>query len=476
MSRRRGGASIAGSPVLVGALTTLVLIVAVFLSYNANNGLPFVPTYDVEADLPDAANLVEGNEVRIGGFRVGVIDKIDPIRDNKGGTLARIHMKLQKDVEELPTDSRLTVRSRSALGLKYLEIQPGTKKDGFKPGGRIPTANSAKDTVEFDTVINTFDQKTREGQRKVLTGFGDGLAGRGAGLNETIRILPTLFSNLQPVMTNLAAPATQLRRLFPALERTARIVAPVAGVQGALFANLDTTFAALASVARPSIQETISRGPAALDAGIRGFPQQRPFLVNFAGFARELKPGAAVLPSTLPDLADALQLGVPALKRSPQLNKRVESLFVTLQDFSSDPIVNTGVSRLRDTVHTLRPTLAFMTPVQVTCNYVTLFFRNAASLLSEGDTNGTWQRFIIVTTPQGPNSESGPSSGPANGPTTDNYLHTNPYPNTASPGQTKECEAGNEAYYQGRQVLGNVPGNQGTKTAGQPGSDTGGGQ
>ena len=28
---------------LVGAVTTLVIVVAVFLAYNANNGLPFVP-------------------------------------------------------------------------------------------------------------------------------------------------------------------------------------------------------------------------------------------------------------------------------------------------------------------------------------------------------------------------------------------------------------------------------------------------
>ena len=66
---------------------------------------------------------------------------------------------------------------------------------------------------------------------------------------------------------------------------------------------------------------------------------------------------------------------------------------------------------------------------------MTLWFRNVSSLLSEGDSNGTWQRFIIVATPQGPNNEGGPSSAPANGPTEDNHLHTNPYPNTAAPGQ-----------------------------------------
>ena len=72
MRGRGGGSSLAASPVLVGAVTVLVTIVAVFLSYNANSGLPFVPTYDLKANLPNAAQLVKGFEVRIGGARVGV--------------------------------------------------------------------------------------------------------------------------------------------------------------------------------------------------------------------------------------------------------------------------------------------------------------------------------------------------------------------------------------------------------------------
>jgi hypothetical protein len=126
-----------------------------------------------------------------------------------------------------------------------------------------------------------------------------------------------------------------------------------------------------------------------------------------------------------------------------------------------------GIERLNDTVRSLSPTLAFLTPAQVVCNYGTLWFRNVSSVLSEGDANGTWQRFIIIPTPQGPNSESGPSSQPANGPTPENHLHANPYPNSAAPGQTHECEGGNEPYAVGQTTIGNVPGNQGTITSGQ---------
>ena len=62
--------------IMIGALTVLVLIVAVFLAYTANSGLPFVPTYDVNADVPDAAGLIASDGVLIGGARVGFIGSI----------------------------------------------------------------------------------------------------------------------------------------------------------------------------------------------------------------------------------------------------------------------------------------------------------------------------------------------------------------------------------------------------------------
>jgi hypothetical protein len=272
------------------------------------------------------------------------------------------------------------------------------------------------------------------------------------------------------VAITLAAAPTKLRAFFPALARAASIVRPAAQTQADLFANLDTTFTALSSVARPFIQDTISKSPPAEDTAISQFPQQRPFLRNTAGFMRELRPGVRVLPATLPDLADALEFGTPALRRSPALNRRLAKVFVALQNFATDPLVPRGISRLNDTVVSLKPTLAFLTPAQTTCNYATLWFRNIASLLSEGDSAGTWQRFIIIPTPQGPNSESGPSSAPANDPaSTSNHLHTNPYPNAAAPGGPVECEGGNEPYYVGKTMLGNIPGNQGTATSGQVG-------
>ena len=92
---------------------------------------------------------------------------------------------------------------------------------------------------------------------------------------------------------------------------------------------------------------------------------------------------------------------------------------------------------------------------------------------SKGNPTGNWQRGQRRRHPRGPEQRGQPVIGPGERRRRSdirNFLHVNPYPNTAAPGQNPtECEAGNEPYAVGRQVIGNVPGNQGIKTEDQIG-------
>lgn len=464
MRGRRSSSSIAANPVLIGAATVLVVLVAVFLAYNANNGLPFVPTYTLKVDVPNAANLVTGNDVRVGGTRVGTISEITPKRGSDGRFYAQLTIKLQTDQDPLPTDSTFQVRPRSALGLKYLQINRGTGTEGFKDGATVPLSQAKPIPVEFDELLNMFNEPTRKAQQVQLNEFGAALAGRGEDINRAIEELNPLLANLVPVMQNLSDRRTRLGQLFGALERSARIVEPVAQTQADLFVNLDATFRALDEV-RPEIADAIEGGPAALDAAIEGFPQQRPFLANSAALFRELRPGVKALRTAAPDLAQAATNGERSLRRAIALNERLIPTFASLERFATNPATALGISDLQTTSDILAPTIRHLAPAQTVCNYMTLWFRNIASLLSDGDANGTWQRFMVIVAPDGPNNEGGPASKPAAGPARDNYLHTNPYPNTASPGQPDECEAGNEEYLPGQVVIGNVPGTQANTTA-----------
>src|SRR5262245_41510514 len=299
MGRSRAS-SLAASPTMVGAITTLIVIVAVFLAYNANNGLPFVPTYRVSAEICDAARLGPNNEVRIGGNRVGVVESIDTepapagsgcqdVNGSSSSSVAKLNLKLDKSAEPIPADSTIRVRYRSSFGLKYLEITRGTSEQGLPAGATLPIAQSQQQ-VEFDDIYNTFDTATRENSRRVLQGFGDAFTARGASLNEAIGALNALFANLRPVSQALAAPTTNLVRFFPELADAARIVAPVAVDNAEQFTNGAIAFGAISSDPQ-SLRDTISNGPPTLESGLRSLPVQRPFLADFAEFSRLLRPG-----------------------------------------------------------------------------------------------------------------------------------------------------------------------------------------
>jgi virulence factor Mce-like protein len=414
---RRGAASVVASPVLVGAVTVLVTVVAVILAYNANQGLPFVPQYLISATLPGGANVVEGNDVRVGGFRVGLVDKIGTkiVTDGDGNpkAVALLALKLDKVVEELPRDTTLTVRSRSALGLKYVELTPGSSTDTFKPGATIPLAN-AKGTVEFDDFLNTFQGRVRRDSQAALEGFGNAFAGRGPAINEAIHEFNPFFAHLSPVMSNLAAPRTGLDRFFKEIgETTGQIAGSCAAGPGAapgdtsscervsfinarLFSEMADTF------------EAFSRSPSALRAviektaptnytSIRSFRTQEPFLREFGDLSTRLRPAVAQLPRSLPKINDALIVAQPVLPRTVALNQRTADVFRSLDDLSRNPNTLLGLQDIGQTVRVGAPLLEYLAPYQTVCNYFNYSFNGLTTNMNEVAGNGQLQRVEVKT-------------------------------------------------------------------------------
>jgi virulence factor Mce-like protein len=375
MRGRQGTASLVASPVLVGAVTVLIAIIAVFISYNANKGLPFVPTYDLKAELPSGAKLVKGNEVRTGGFRVGVVDDIQPktVKDEKGKTrsVALVSMKLDKTVDPLGKDSTFRVRPRSALGLKYVELMPGKSKQTYEAGSTVPL-RFASQPLDFEDFYSMFDRSTRPKIQAATTGFGDSFAGRGPAINSAIESLNPFFRHLTPVMTTLAKRDTQLDEFFKQLGRASAQTAPVAHTQAVLFTNMADTFAAISHDPQ-ALQQTIEKSPGTEDVGIRSFRVQQPFLVDFTDLSRRLRPAVAELPRSLPPLNSALKVGTPVLPKTVPLNERFGNVFDQLDTLMENPNTLLTLKDLRTTLSVTRPAIEFIAPYQTVCNYPVYF-------------------------------------------------------------------------------------------------------
>ncbi len=392
MSRRRGTGALTASPVLVGAVTVLVVCIAVMIAVQANSGLPFVPSYDVKAEIPGGSNLVVGNEVRIGGFRIGVVEKIEPAvsEEYDGRAVAVIHMKLEKEYGELPADTELAIRPRSALGLKYIELTPGNSKRTLRPGETLALAQSTK-PVELDEFFSTWDDDMRRDQRGVLEGYGNGLAGRGAQINEAIEGFVPFMTSLEPVMRNLSGEDTELRNFFPQLRRTAGQIAPVADTYAELFGNMGTTFEAL-SRHEERLRGTIERAPGTLEAGIQSFPVQRPFLHDSGELAVKLEPVAEEIERSLPVVADAFDVGAPVLEKAPPFYERTERVFHSVEGLMENPNTLLALRDLDRTLEVAAPLVEFVAPYQTVCNYWVYYWTAIGEHVSEPVRGGTVQR------------------------------------------------------------------------------------
>jgi virulence factor Mce-like protein len=469
MTRRRGTASLVASPVLVGAVTVLVSIIAVFIAYNANKGLPFVPTYDVKAQLPSGAKLVKGNEVRVGGFRVGVVDEITPTvieRNGKRKSIALTTLKLDKTVEPLATDTTLRVRPRSALGLKYIQITPGHGRRTYSPGDTIPE-KYASQPLELEDVFSTFDRKTRPYARTATEGFGDAFAGRGQSINTAIGALRPFFRSLTPVMTNLSDPDTQLNQFFLQIGRASAQAAPVAHTQAVLFTDMADTFAAIGRDPR-ALQATIEKSPPTLDTSIRSLHVQRPFLADFADLSRRLRPAARELPRSLPAINTAFRVGTPVLPKTTDLNRRLKGALGSLDHLVQNPNTLLALKDLRTALAVSRPAIQFITPYQLLCDDWVYFFDNLGRIFSQVQTGptgggtalqqgvklpnsrqpnnyGTFESSRNVDVPPGMNPIG--AKDPFGGPLM--HLDVSPYPVAMDAQGNADCMVGQFGYHHG---------------------------
>ena len=214
---------------------------------------------------------------------------------------------------------------------------------------------------------------------------------------------------------------TQLARFFRALGRTAAIVAPVGrDAGGAVRQPRHHVQRAAPTVARPFLQDSITGGPPALDAGDhatsrssgRSWPTP-------TGLFRELQPGrAGAARRPRRRWPTRSTIGTPHAARARR--RSTSSLGPPSRSCSASPTTRSCRSASTDLTSTVdvagrrRSRYLDAGPdglqLRRRCSSAT-----SSSLLSDGDANGTWQRFIIIATPQGPNNEGGPSSAPANG-------------------------------------------------------------
>ena len=196
----------------------------------------------------------------------------------------------------------------------------------------------------------------------------------------------------------------------------------MADTQAAFYSDLDTFFTAWAGVARRS-KKRPRADRAALEQATHSLPFEAAFTEKrdrvHASAAPERERAAYRRPAARARLRR--RRGQPARRHGAE-HAAGRILRRRSRTFAQNPIVRSASKTSRRRCRSAPRCSPGSRPSRRYCNYLTLTFRNVASLQAENIGVGTLARAGVVLAPNGPNNEGFPSSAPANGPSIEKAL------------------------------------------------------
>jgi phospholipid/cholesterol/gamma-HCH transport system substrate-binding protein len=278
--------------------------------------------YRVDAVFESAGQLVNGNQVRVGGANVGTISDIE-LND---AAQAVVTMEIDDEFAPLHQGTQATIRATSLSGIanRYISLQPGPNNaEAIEDGGRID-ADETSAPVDIDVLFNALDDETREGLRNLVRGSGTQYDGRGADANESIKYFAPFLSSTTELTRELALDQRVLERFVRDGAATVSAIAERSDDLEQLVSNTSTAMGAIADEnvalerALDLLPDTLRKANttfvnlrATLDDLELLVEESKPATRDLAPFLRALRPLVAEARPTVADLRDLISLPGP---------------------------------------------------------------------------------------------------------------------------------------------------------------------
>ena len=116
---------------ILGFITILISFIFLFKLISVNSNDSSEKYYDLNAKFLKVGGLIVGNDVKMSGVKIGVVNKVYLDDD----FLANVEFKVFSNIR-IPQESVVAISSDGILGNKYLSIIPENRdsKDFFKQG------------------------------------------------------------------------------------------------------------------------------------------------------------------------------------------------------------------------------------------------------------------------------------------------------------------------------------------------------
>jgi ABC-type transporter Mla subunit MlaD len=266
---------------LLIALVAIAAVAAIVFGLGASDDES--GDYKVRGIFDNASFLIPGQDVKVAGAKVGVVDDLE-VHKEGDRSFAAVVMKIDKaGFKDFRQDAKCAIRLQSVIGEKLVECTPTQPRapgeqappplqkipDGQPGAGqRLLPVESTVTPVDADLINNIQRRPIRERFSILLNELGTGLAARGEDIKELIERGNPALKEFDEFLKILADQNKEL---------------------GELTRNADTVLTALARERRSVADFFVQSGIAARATAERRRDLERNFQ-KFPAFLRELKP------------------------------------------------------------------------------------------------------------------------------------------------------------------------------------------
>ncbi|GAA5170805.1 MlaD family protein [Pseudonocardia eucalypti] len=421
--------------IFFGFFVFVFFIALTGLSLVSTQGLPFAPRTTVQAAFQDIGSLRTGDDVRIANVRVGYVESVhlrdttDPNAGQAKEPVAILRLDNERPVYQNAKALTASVGARSALGQKFVELNPGDPSAGLlAPDAVIPAAKTVG-AQELSDVLAVLDVPTRQAIGSVVRNVGGGLAGHGHDFNLASDAFPDALPDLGTV--SLAFANNGGRDTASLLRSTNDLSVSFAGRQeqiGQLLGKMDKTFAGFNADRGQALEALLKTAPDSLRTTKAALLKLDPALIDTSSAVKELRPGGKALGEATPDFRGFLQESPEPLDKVPGVADDARPALGDLRETFDDlqplaPMLTKGFARGAPTADKISPYMP----------EVAGFFTNISQTLTNGNNNYRWLTFIL--TPQTPQNQATDLIGVVGDPTS----NKDPYP---APGEAGKQRTG----------------------------------
>lgn len=256
----------------------------------------------------NAAQLVPGNQVLIGGQPVGSVESIELTDDN----LAEIEISSEQQLHE---GSTATIRATSLSGVAnhYISVSPGPNSNPALDEGATLGLGSTTTEVDLDQFLNTFPTPVRRALGQFVRGNATQFRGRGHDANQTFKYFGPALNRTSAFVGELNADQHLLERFVVSSSELSTAVAQRGNELSSAISNASTAFGAIASQ-NEALDQSLRALPPFMRQANTTFVNLRAALDDLDPLVETAKPATKNLASFLSELRPVLSKAVPVFR------------------------------------------------------------------------------------------------------------------------------------------------------------------